>query len=227
MQVGGYGSTVVDGDPDQDVRRRVLRVFRDHIEVTVAFEHAGVGQLELRILFAAPSILLYEVGVRKLLLRVLVEGFEVRMRRRRVHVVVALLDVFAVVPLAVGEAKQPFLQDRVASVPQGDSETERLLLVADAHDAVFTPTVGAAAGRVVAERVPGSATGAVILTNRAPLALTQIRSPRLPAGGRGLVQASLFVHDMPLLQGGAMTVVGCRRVSDVTRNSKTGSASNR
>src|SRR5206468_1695630 len=162
----------------------------------------------------------------KLLLGVLVEAFQIRMGRRRVEVVVGLLDVFAMVPLTVGQAKQPFLQDRVASVPQGDSETERLLLVADAHDAVLAPSVGAASSRVMAERVPCRAAGAVILANRAPLALAQIRAPQLPAGARRLVQASLFVHDMPLLQGGAMTVVGCRRVSDVTRNSKTGSASN-
>src|SRR5438552_19052490 len=31
MQVGGFRSAVVDGDPDEDVRWRVLRVFRDHI----------------------------------------------------------------------------------------------------------------------------------------------------------------------------------------------------
>src|SRR5712691_5343156 len=143
MQVGGFRSTVVDGDPDQDVRWRVLRVFRDHIEVAVAFKHAAIDKLELRILFSTASILLDESGVRKLLLRVLVEAFQVRMRGRRVQVVVGLLDVFAMVPLAVGQAKQPFLQDRVASVPQGDSETEDLLLVTDAHDAVLAPPVGA------------------------------------------------------------------------------------
>ena len=118
MHVGGFRSAVVDGDPDQDVRRRVLRVFRDHIEVAVAFEHAAVDQLELRIVFAAPSILVDELSVRKRLLGVLVEALQIRMGRRRVEVVVALLDVLAVVPFAVGQAEQPFLQDRVAPVPQ-------------------------------------------------------------------------------------------------------------
>ena len=45
---------------------------------------------------------------------------------RAVEVEVVLLDVLAVVALAVGEAEQPFLQDRILAVPQREREAEDL-----------------------------------------------------------------------------------------------------
>src|SRR5438034_6597252 len=141
--------------------------------------------------FAPPPVFLDELSVRKLLVGILVQRLEVRVRGRGVEVVVALLDVFAVVSLAVRQAKQPFLQNRVASVPQRERKTQDLLVVADAEDPVLAPPVRAAASRVVAERIPGGTAGAVVLTNRAPLALAQIWPPRLPAVGCGIVQAFL------------------------------------
>ena len=51
----------------------------------------------------------------------------------------------------------------------------------DAGDAVLAPAIGAAAGVVVREVVPGVAVRAVVLAHRAPLALAQVRPPRLPA----------------------------------------------
>ena len=37
-------------------------------------------------------------------------------------VIIQFLDVLAVVALAVGQAEQPLLQDRVAAVPQRDAQ---------------------------------------------------------------------------------------------------------
>ena len=51
-------------------------------------------------------------------LGVLVEHPKVGMRRRCVEVVVELLDVLSVIPLGIRQPEQPFLQNRVASVPQ-------------------------------------------------------------------------------------------------------------
>ena len=51
--------------------------------------------------------------IRKLRLRILVQGLHVRVRRRGVEVEVALLHIFAVVALGAGEAEQAFLEDRV------------------------------------------------------------------------------------------------------------------
>ena len=226
MQRRAIRSPIVRGDSKD---KRVFALFchvDDDVEVPAIIEDARVDQLELGIAAAAPAVLFQQPRVGKLALRILVEHALIGVAGDGIEVEVALLDVLAVIPLRRNDAEVALFQDRVALVPEGEREAQPLLIVADAGDPVFSPSVRPAPRNVVAERVPGSAAGAVILTNRAPLALTQIRSPRLPASGRGLVQASLFVHDMPLLQGGTMTVVGCRRVSDVTRNSKTGSASN-
>ena len=90
-------------------------------------------------------------------LRVLVEVPHVGVRGRVVDVEVVLLHVLAVVPLGVGEAEHPLLQDRVLAVPQGERQTQVLAVVADPGDAVLTPAVGARAGLIVSEVVPGVA----------------------------------------------------------------------
>ena len=99
-------------------------------------------------------------------LRILVERLHVRMRRRRIEVVVALLHVLAVVALRAGQAEQPLLQDRVAAVPQRQREAQPALAIADAQQPVFAPAIRAAAGLIVRRSNPS--------TRRAP------NSPRGP-----------------------------------------------
>src|SRR5262249_32664953 len=121
--------------------------------------------------------------------------------RRGVEVVVDLLHVLAVIPLAVGQAEEPLLEDWVLAVPQGQRQAQALLVVADAGDAVFTPAVGAAAGLVVWEMTPGVAVRAVVLAYPAPLPLSELRSPfppRLAAKAVFLHPLLLFVHDLIL-----------------------------
>src|SRR5206468_6596467 len=67
------------------------------------------------------------------------------------------------------------------------------------ENAVLAPAVRAAACLVVAEVIPSGSAGAIVLANRAPLTLADIRAPDFPTGARGLVQASLFIHEMPRL----------------------------
>ena len=157
-----------------------LGVLDEDVEVAVVVEDAGVEQLELRLVLAAAAVLLDQPGVGKLALRILVEHLQVGVRRRGVEVVVELLDVLAVVALAVGQAEEALLEDRVAAVPQGQRQAEALLVVADAGEAVLAPAVGAAAGVVVREVVPGVAVGAVVLADGAPLPLAQVRPPAPP-----------------------------------------------
>ena len=99
----------------------------------------------------------------------------------RVEVEVVLLDVLAVVALAVGQPEQPLLEDRVLAVPQRQREAQPLLVVGDAGEPVLAPAVGARARLVVAEVVPGVAVVAVVLAHGAPLALGEVRPP-LPPG---------------------------------------------
>ena len=107
------------------------------------------------------------------------------MGRRAVEVEVVLLDVLAVVALAVGQPEQAFLEDRVLAVPQGQREAEPLLVVGDAGQAVFAPAIGARAGLVVGEVIPGVAALAVVLADGPPLALAQVGSPLLPGNASG------------------------------------------
>src|SRR5262249_53621792 len=119
-----------------------------------------------------------------------------------VEVIVQLLDVLAVVALGVGEAEEPFLEDGVAAVPQGEGEAEPALAVADAQQPVLAPAVGPATGMVVGERPPAVAGGGVILADGAPLALGQVGPPKLP-GAAALGQPGAFgagrhtVHGTP------------------------------
>src|SRR4051794_34210186 len=104
------------------------------------------------------------------------------MRRRAVQVVVVLLHVLAVVALGAGEAEQPFLQDRVGAVPEGQAEAEQTLVVGDAQQAVLVPAIDARAGVLMREVVPGAAVGRVVLADGAPLALGQVGAPAVPGG---------------------------------------------
>src|SRR5271165_6475686 len=99
------------------------------------------------------------------------------MGRRAVEVKVVFFDILAVVALAVGQAEQPLLQYRVLAVPQGEGETQPLVVVAKTGEAVLTPVVGARASLIVGEVVPRVAVLAVVLAHRAPLALAEIRTP--------------------------------------------------
>src|SRR6266508_2354900 len=114
MDRGGNGPAVRGADPDQEIVRRGLRVLDEHVEVAVFVEDAGVPDLELRVELSAPAVLLHEPGVRKLRLGAFVQCAHVRMRRRGVEVVVALLAVLAVVAFRSGQTEETFLENGIA-----------------------------------------------------------------------------------------------------------------
>ena len=143
MQIRGFFSPIVDGDPDQDVFMRGFGIFDEDIEITLILKDTGVPQFKFRIVFAPSLVFLDESGIRKGGLRVLVEVFHVRMRGRRVQIKIIFFDIFAVVALVAGEAEQSFLQDRVTAIPQRQGKTDELVAVANAAQAVFSPAIGA------------------------------------------------------------------------------------
>jgi hypothetical protein len=83
------------------------------------------------------------------------------MRRRAVEVVVELLDVLAVIALGIGQPEQPLFEDRVAAVPQRQTQAQQQLVVAKAADPVFPPAISPAAGVVVRKILPRRALLAV------------------------------------------------------------------
>ena len=196
------GPAVVDRDSHEHVFGRRLGVFHEHVEVAVVIEDPGVEQLVFEVVTPACPVGVDDLGVRICRLGILVEVLHVRVGRRGVEVEVVLLHVLAVVPLAVGQAEQALLQDRILAVPERQREAQQLLVVRDAGQAVFTPSIGTGPRLIVAEVTPRVAVRAVVLAHGAPLALAQVRSPLPPrnAGFPGFDQAG---GSAPVLESGA------------------------
>ena len=180
VQRVGVRAGVRDADDHQQVERIGLRVVDLHDPVAVVVEHARVEQLELGVVLAPASVLLDELTVRERSLRVVVAPAVPGVAGQRVEVPPVLLGVLAVIALVAGEAEDPLLEDRVAPVPERESQTEALLHVGEAGQPVLAPAVGARAGVVVRQVLPGGAVRAVVLANGAPLALTEVRPPLVP-----------------------------------------------
>ena len=200
VQLRSLRPAVVGRDLDEDVLGAALGVLHEDVEVPVVIEDAGVEELILHLVPGAPTVCLYQISIGKGRLGVLVEILHVRVGRRAVEIEVVLLHVLAVVALAVGEAEEPLLEDRVLPVPQGEGEAELLLVVGDAGDAVLAPAVGARAGMVVGEEIPGVAAFAVVLAHGPPLPFAEIGSPLLPQDFPFpcLFESALFcVHRIP------------------------------
>src|SRR5262249_33693080 len=161
VQRRGVGAAVVRRDADADVLGAGLGVLDDDVEVAIIGEDTGVEQFVLGLARGAAAGFGDAVGVGGSGLRVLVEVAEVRAGGGGVEVEVGFLDVVAVVAFGAAEAEEAFLEDGVAFVPQGEGEDEELVAVAEAGEAVLAPAVGAGAGVVVGEVVPGVAVGAV------------------------------------------------------------------
>ncbi len=110
-------AAVVDGDLDQDILGRFLGVFHEHIEIAVLVKHAGVEQLILEFVTTAVAVGSDKLVVGISRLRILVELLHVGMRRRAVEVEIIFLHILAVVALAIGQAEQALLEDRILAVP--------------------------------------------------------------------------------------------------------------
>src|SRR5262249_8714717 len=111
------GSTIGDTDPDEDVVRAGLRVLGEDVEVSALVQGPRVDELGLRTAPRTGTVLLDEPAVWKLALRILVQRTHVGVCRRGIEVIVALLDVFAVVALRAREAEEPLLQYRILPIP--------------------------------------------------------------------------------------------------------------
>src|SRR6516165_3570782 len=102
------------------------------------------------------------------------------MRWRRVEVEVLLFDVLPVVALVAAKSIQPFFQDGVETIPEGQPKANQLMAVAEAADAVFSPTVGSRVRVFKWEIPPRGAVGTVVLPYRSPLTLREVRPPAFP-----------------------------------------------
>src|SRR6516164_1677600 len=90
---------------------------------------------------------------------------------------IILLHILTVIALRVRQAEEPFFQDRVGLVPQGEGKTDRALFIADAHQAIFTPAIGTRRGVVMGEEIPRSPIWGIVLAYRSSLTFAAIGSP--------------------------------------------------
>ena len=110
-------AAIVHGDFHQNIFGVGFGVFDYDVEIAISVEHAGINKLKLRHVAATRLVFCAQARVGKFRLRVFVEHFQIGVRRRRIQVVVKLLNVFAVVALHVVQAEQTFFQGRVMTIP--------------------------------------------------------------------------------------------------------------
>ena len=173
-------TAVGDRDPDQDVVDRLLRILHLDVEVSVFVKDSRVEQFVLRLKMGAPAVFGQQILIGECCLRIFVEPFAVGMGRRRVEIVVELLDVLAVVALRTGETEEALLEDRVISIPEGETEAEPAEPVAQSHQTILTPPVGTTARLIKGEGGPDIAVRRVILAHCPPLTLREVGAPELP-----------------------------------------------
>ena len=109
MQAGRHGPTIAYTDAHEQVVRRGLGIFNRYVEVSAVIEYPGIEQFELALGPAASAILLDKLGIREGNVRVLEEHLHIGMGRHAIAVEVQLLDVLAMVALAVGRAEEAAL----------------------------------------------------------------------------------------------------------------------
>ena len=180
MQFGRLRPAIVGGDASVDLLGAGLAVNHVHIEVPAAVEDAGVEQVERRAVAVATGVLVDQPFIRIRGLRILVEVSQTAVTRGGVEVEVVLLDVLAAVALRAGQPERALLEERITSVPQRQSQAQELVLVGNAAEAVLAPAIGARAGLVVRQEIPGIAVGAVILAHRTPGPFREIGAPEAP-----------------------------------------------
>ena len=171
---------MTDGDANEHVIGRFLRVFDEDVEVAVFVEHAGIEDFKFRIAPGAAAIFGNQPFVRKRRLRIFVKRLHVRMRGRGIEIEILLFYVLAVITLGAGEAEEPLLENGVASVPKRQGETDAAFAVGNAQEPVLAPSICPAARLIVRKIIPAIAIGRIILAHRGPLPLREIGPPPFP-----------------------------------------------
>jgi hypothetical protein len=126
------------------------------------------------------GVFLHQLFIRECALRIFIKIMQPCMRGGGVKVEVAFFHVLPVVPLRIGQAKSPFLQDGIPAVPQRQAKTKPLRLVANTAQAIFIPAIDAGARLIMIELSPGIAVRAIVFPNGSPGALGEVRPPQTP-----------------------------------------------
>ena len=191
-----FRSAVEHFDADAQVFRPRFGILDKYIEIAVVVENIGVEQFVLRLTAGTLAVFFNELRVGKFRLRILVEILHVGMRGRRIQIEIILLHVLPVVPFGWHQAKQSFLQNRIAAIPQRQSKDQNLVAVGHGSQTILAPAIGFGARQIVRKEIPCFAIRAVILPHGAPGPFGNIRPPFLPRRDVTLVR---FVQSLMLL----------------------------
>ena len=93
---------------------------------------------------------------------------------------VCFFDTLAMIALGITQAEESFLQEIVLLVPERKSHVLQTMSVTDTCDAILAPSVCSRPRLVMGEVTPCIAVLRVVLTDRCPLTLRNIRAPFFP-----------------------------------------------
>jgi hypothetical protein len=77
MEGCGFRPAVANRYLDQDVFRRSLGIFDEHVEIAIVIKYSGISQLEFGIMTRSPAIFTDEPFIRKGRLRIFVQAFQI------------------------------------------------------------------------------------------------------------------------------------------------------
>src|SRR6478752_4262829 len=109
MQCRGLGPPIENRASNQDILWGFFGILHVDIKVAILVENARLYQLVLGFVAGSLAVNFQQLGVRKRVLRILVEPFHIGMRRRRIEIEVVLFDILTVVAFTVSKSKEPFL----------------------------------------------------------------------------------------------------------------------
>jgi hypothetical protein len=114
----GDGTTIVSRNSNENIVCGCFCVFDEDIEVAIVRKGAGISDLKLAV--APPSILIFlkEASIGKCPLRILIKSLHVGVRGDSSEIIIALLNVLAVVALRTSESEQTLLKDCVRTIPK-------------------------------------------------------------------------------------------------------------
>src|SRR3989441_13225672 len=92
-------------------------------------KNARIEQVERRRAHPPAAVFFDQPRVGIFLLRVFVEVLHVSVRGSRIEVEIVFLYVLAVIPFVTCQTEEPFFENGVFSVPEGNSETDMLMAV--------------------------------------------------------------------------------------------------
>ena len=180
MKASAFRPSICHCDAGENIVFVCFGIFDHDIEVAVLVKDARIQKLKLVVLVPPPAVLLHQLTVREGTLRILVQHFQIAVRRRAVQIVVILLHILAVIAFRSGQTEQPLFQYRVIAVPHGHGKAQVLISITNPCQPVLIPTVGSATRLIVGKVAPTITVRTIVFAYGGPGPFAQIRPPMLP-----------------------------------------------